>query len=166
MTRQNVYAYSDDTDRPRIVGHFDRDKATEYPEDTRFDGSNLISLATGTQWEHEAVFRTAGGLWVMNWWSQWQGSQETWQYVEPEWVREWLLRNEYDDDAIEAALGEPVAEEEGPGEYGRPLVGPKIEVRLPAFTLTVLDALAAADGKKRAEYVRGIITQHVKEQQA
>ena len=54
--------------------------------------------------------------------------------------------------------------------YGRPPVGPKIEVRLDAYTLTVLDALAAADGKKRAAYVRDIITQHVnqhiKEKQA
>ena len=164
MTRQNIYGNG--TNQTRVVGHFNRDKATEYPEGTRFDGNNHISLATGTQWEHEALFRTAGGRWVLNWWSQWQGTVPTWQYVEPEWAREWLLRNEYDDDAVEAALGVVVAEEESPGEYGRPLVGPKIEVRLDAFTLTVLDALAAADGKKRAEYVRGIITQHVKEQQA
>lgn len=42
-----------------------------------WNGSNHISQATGSQWEHESLLRTAGGWWVLHRWSQWQGVSPT-----------------------------------------------------------------------------------------
>ena len=59
-------------------GWFDRDKARKFDEDTRFDGANQISIPTGSQWDHEALYITRKNLYVLNHWSQWQGSGESW----------------------------------------------------------------------------------------
>jgi hypothetical protein len=53
---------------------FDMDKATKYEEDTYWNGNNHISKATGSQWSHEILFKTASGKWVLNCYSQYQGS--------------------------------------------------------------------------------------------
>lgn len=86
------------------------DRAEKVDEGTRWNGNNHISLATGSQWEHEALYRTAGGKWVLNSWSQWQGSSETWEEIEDEAAAAWLVRNEYQDAQIPEALRPLVAE--------------------------------------------------------
>lgn len=73
-------------------GWFDLDAAERWEETTRWDGSNHISKATGSQWEHEALYRTRSGSWVLNHWSQYQGRPETWEQIEPKDAAAWLIR--------------------------------------------------------------------------
>lgn len=73
---------------------FDPSKATRWEEATRWDGRNHISRATGGQWEHEALYRTAGGAWVLHSWSQWQGSGESYVMIKPSEAAAWLVRAE------------------------------------------------------------------------
>jgi hypothetical protein len=72
--------------------YFDTSKAEKWEEDRTHDGSNWISDATGSQWEHEKLYRTAGGRWVLRHWSQWQGSRETWAEITNEEAARWLVR--------------------------------------------------------------------------
>lgn len=44
---------------------FDADAAKVYEDDTRWDGNNHISVATGSQWTRQTVYHTAGGSWVL-----------------------------------------------------------------------------------------------------
>lgn len=89
---------------------FDPDKAACIDEDTWWNGSNQISCATGSQWEHEALYRTAGGKWILNHWSQWQGSGESWSLVTDHDAAAWLVRNHADHpDAMAAIAANEVA---------------------------------------------------------
>lgn len=72
---------------------FDIDKAEMFSEEKWWDGSNNISKATGSQWNHEALYRTANGRWVLNAWSQYQGSRETWEEIDNEAAARWLVSN-------------------------------------------------------------------------
>ena len=71
MQRINVTAQGDHG--TKLVGWFDRSTAESWGEDTRWDGSNHVSIATGSQWDHEQLYQTAGGRFVLYRWSQWQG---------------------------------------------------------------------------------------------
>ena len=75
---------------------FDLERATKYSENTRFDGSNHISVNTGSQWNHQALYCTAGGAWVVNHWSQYQGSDESWDRVTAEEAVAWLIANDHE----------------------------------------------------------------------
>jgi hypothetical protein len=72
---------------------FDREKAERFEETTHWNGNNHISDATGSQWEHEALYRTAGKKWVLHHWSQWQGSEPTWEEIDAEAAARWLVTN-------------------------------------------------------------------------
>jgi hypothetical protein len=74
-------------------GWFDRDAAKRWSEGTRWDGSNHISVATGSQWEHESLWRTKRGVYVLHAWSDWQGSGEGWTRIDASEAAEWLIRN-------------------------------------------------------------------------
>jgi len=157
-TRQNVYDYADphtwDGDGPavRFVGWFDPDAATRYSEGTRWNGNNNISLNTGSQWDHEALYRTVSGRWVLNSWSQREGSRERWYFVGPERAREWLLVNEYSSEDVEVATGEPVEP-----EMGRPVIGPQVKVRLTTETIAAVDGAAEAAGASRSAWIRAAV---------
>lgn len=73
-------------------GWFDEDEAKKWDEATRWDGSNHISVPTGSQWEHEALYLTRKGGWVLNAWSQRQGSAESYVLIEPAEAARWLVR--------------------------------------------------------------------------
>lgn len=75
---------------------FDPDKAETWKEATWHDGNNFISRATGSQWEHEVLFRTAGGAWILHHWSQWQGSRESYTQISAKEAAAWLTVNEHD----------------------------------------------------------------------
>lgn len=70
---------------------FNADSALIFKEDTYWNGSNHISKATGSQWEHEALYRTKGGVWVLNCWSDWQGSYETYEAISQDQAIDWLI---------------------------------------------------------------------------
>jgi hypothetical protein len=163
MPRTNVYEYPtyDDTDgpqpgvdyTPRVVGWFDVDRAELIKEDTRWDGNNMVSLATGERYGHQCLYRTAGGRWVLNNWSQRQGSASTYEFVDNDAARAWLITNNRDED-VAKYFGE-LEEERGPG---RPEIGPEVKTRLPADIIAALDVMAAAKGVTRAELLRDIVS--------
>ena len=72
---------------------FDRDKAECVSEGTRWNGNNHISMATGSQWEHEYLYYTASGQWVKYSWSQWQGSGESYDLIDADEAAAWLTTN-------------------------------------------------------------------------
>lgn len=73
---------------------FEAKDAELFEEATWWDGSNYISKETGSQWEHEELYRTRGGAWVRRWWSQWQGVGETYEVLDDGAACQWLIRNE------------------------------------------------------------------------
>jgi hypothetical protein len=75
---------------------FNTDAAESYHEEEDWNGSNHISRATGSQWEHERLYRTAGDTWVLHHWSQYQGSGESYEVVDNEEAARWLSRNDFD----------------------------------------------------------------------
>ena len=75
---------------------FDAEKATKFREDTDWDGNNHISCATGSQWEHEALYRTAGMVWILNRWSECSGSPESYRILDRGEAAVWLVRNNHD----------------------------------------------------------------------
>src|SRR5262245_3625571 len=83
---------------------FDRDTATCYEEAQEFDGRNMISLATGSQWAHEELYRTKAGAWVLHHWSQWQGSVPRWKYIEEPEAQQWLIAQKHADAVSKAEL--------------------------------------------------------------
>ena len=80
-----------------LAGWFCRDSATRWAEGSRWDGQNWIGLGTGSQWEHEALYRTKGGRWIEASWSDWQGSGGT-SYIEigESAATDWLVANEHE----------------------------------------------------------------------
>lgn len=86
-------------------GWFDIEAATKFEEDTFWDGRNHISRATGTQWNHEVLYCTRKGVYVINHYSQWQGSHEHWTKISAQAAAEWLIKNGHEppDDALAAA---------------------------------------------------------------
>ena len=72
---------------------FDTAKAAKIQEGTTWDGRNRISLATGSQWDHEALYYTKSGRWVLNSWSQWAGSIESYEEVSEDFACDWLIKN-------------------------------------------------------------------------
>lgn len=72
---------------------FDLDRATRYAEDSWWDGSNWISKATGCQWDHEEVVRTASGRWIMHEWSNRDRSPDQWYEITQGTAVQWLIAN-------------------------------------------------------------------------
>lgn len=87
---------------------FDVEKAERFTEKTHWNGRNHISMATGSQWEHEAIYLTKGGKWVLNRWSQCQGSQENYEIVTDDQAAAWFAKQGFEDNEIPAALHEGV----------------------------------------------------------
>jgi hypothetical protein len=90
---------------------FDTDKAECFEEDTRFNGNNHISVATGTQWDHEELYRTAKGMWIKHSWSQWQGSTPHYGEMDEDEARQWLIDQDHGDDVERFWPGELAAAE-------------------------------------------------------
>lgn len=73
------------------------DNATaSWNEETRFDGHNHVSVATGSQWEHQRLYRSRRGRYYIEHWSQWQESMPRAEWVSDHAAAAWLLANDYD----------------------------------------------------------------------
>ena len=78
---------------------FDLDSATRYPEQTRREGHSRISQATGSQWDHEELWRTAERAWVLHAFSEQQGGHsgyDAWTQITDERAAAWLVNNGHD----------------------------------------------------------------------
>ncbi len=157
MTRINVYHYPDhdsadyDPLPPVLDGWFDDSKAQCIEETRWWRGTDLQSVHTTKTFEHQGLYRTAGGRWVLHAWSQWQGTTPTYRFITDDQAREWLIRNE-DDDLVTKYFGE-LEEERGPG---RPAVGPPINIRL-GDLLPAVDQKARDEGVTRNEMIRRLV---------
>lgn len=80
---------------------FETDTATYWEEATWWNGNNHISHATGSQWEHERLYFTAHGGFVLNCWSQWQGTPESYEQIDASEAARWLVKNSRADDLDE-----------------------------------------------------------------
>lgn len=78
-------------------GWFDAETAVEFQESTWWNGSNHISAATQDQWLHEKLFFTRGGTWVLNCWSQWQGTPERYSRITERKAVAWLISQGHSD---------------------------------------------------------------------
>jgi hypothetical protein len=75
----------------------DTDKATAtYDEKTDWDGRNRISRATGSQWDHETLYRSAKGRWYLVHTSQRTGTMPRAEWVKPGQAAAWLIHNDHD----------------------------------------------------------------------
>jgi hypothetical protein len=64
-----------------------------WEEETFFDGRNRISNATGSQWEHQRLYRSAKGRYYLECSSQWQGTHPYARWVSREEAATWLIAN-------------------------------------------------------------------------
>jgi hypothetical protein len=87
---------------------FDANKARKFEEETFWNGNNHISKATGSQTEHETMYVTASGLFVLNCWSQWQGSVDTFELVSKGTAANWFARQGFADEDMPEELVEQV----------------------------------------------------------
>jgi hypothetical protein len=78
---------------------FDPSKAIEFSEDTNWNGNNHISVNTGSQWDHETLYYTKSGVWVLHHSSQWQGSTPSYEVIDENQAAGWLVLNGCIDDA-------------------------------------------------------------------
>jgi len=72
----------------------DKAKAS-FEEDTRWDGNNHISVATGSQWTHETLHRSRKGRYYVETESQWQGSTPHADWVSDRAAAVWLRTNKH-----------------------------------------------------------------------
>ena len=160
MTRINVYTATSEFDyatderdyfaAPTLEGWFDLELATSW------DGNNNISLATGSQWDHERLYRTKGGRWVLNWWSQWEGRKETYRFIDPDTAQAWLIENEYSAEAIKEILGVELEAERGPGQ---PQIGTPIKATIATADLAWIDAaIERGEYRTRSEAIRSLVS--------
>lgn len=168
MDRINVYhtyggkiAADDDPaffaeESPTVLGWFDYDKAETFREDTETNGSNFISVQTGSEWDHETLLRTSGGKWVLRTHSQRQGVMDCYYYMTDDQAREWLIRNG-SDAAVARLFGELPGEEDR--RTGRPEVGGLIQVRLGNLLPQVDHYVAETGASSRAEAVRKLVAE-------
>ena len=89
----------------------DTDNATqEWEEDTRWDGNNHISIATGSQWAHQALYRSRKGRYYLENTSQWQGSTPSAEWVSNRSAASWLLANNHEIPEELAQVADEVSE--------------------------------------------------------
>lgn len=62
-----------------------------WMERTNWDGHNHVSRATGSQWDHQQLYRTRRGRYYIESWSQWQGSTPGAEWISNEEACRWLL---------------------------------------------------------------------------
>jgi hypothetical protein len=74
---------------------FHTDSAVLFKERTRWDGRNQISVPTGSQWHHEWLYFTKSGKWVLNDFSNYQGTLEGYVQVDEAAAVQWLILNEH-----------------------------------------------------------------------
>ena len=94
-----VFEEYDTVGESRGVRWFDADKAEKFNEDTYWDGNNHISKATGSQWEHETLYRTASGRFLVLSASQWQGTRDSWREIQKTEAVSWLMQNGHEEEA-------------------------------------------------------------------
>lgn len=87
---------------------FDISTAKKFKEEIFWDGNNHISKATGSQWEHESLYITKGGVFIKNSWSEAQGGKDVFEIITRDEAAEWFVINEYADELVPENLQDSV----------------------------------------------------------
>lgn len=75
----------------------DTDKASAtWKEYAPHDGRNFISINTGSQWEHEQLYRSRKGRYYLERWSDWQGTRASAEWISNAEAARWLILNHRD----------------------------------------------------------------------
>lgn len=81
---------------------FDTEKAASgWEEATDWDGSNHISRATGSQWNHETLYLSQKARYYVVRSSDYQGTQDEMEILSPKEAAAWLILNDHGDDLPE-----------------------------------------------------------------
>jgi len=118
------------------------------------DVLEFVAVGTAVRATDGQSYRTAKGRWVLHRWSQWQGSEPTYEFITDEAAKQWLTIN--NDDAVIAKYFGDLEDESGPAPIGRPEIGPAVNIRL-GNLLPVVDQRAADEGVTRAEMIRRLV---------
>jgi hypothetical protein len=89
---------------------FDTETAVKFMESTRWNGKNHISRATGSQWNHETIYYTKGGRWILYQSSEWEGSLPSYEELAESDAVKWLINNEHTDPDDVKALPKTIAD--------------------------------------------------------
>lgn len=73
-----------------------KNSTKSWNEDKRFDGRNHISVATGSQWTHETLYRSRRGRYWIEHESQYQGSTPHAEWISNRAAAQWLLANNHE----------------------------------------------------------------------
>lgn len=90
----------------------DTDKAAQsWSEATWWNGSNHISVPTGSQWEHEKLYRSSRGRYYLEAWSDHQGTAASATLLDgTDAAATWLLANGHELPGDLAAHGADILE--------------------------------------------------------
>ena len=73
------------------------DRSSEsWSENSDWNGSNNVSCATKSQFEHETLYRSRKGRYYKVCWSQWQGNLPYAEWLDERAACRWLLVNNKD----------------------------------------------------------------------
>jgi hypothetical protein len=80
---------------------------TVWTETTRWDGNNNVSVVTGSQWDHQRLYKTRRGRYWLEYWGQWQGSKPHAEWIDNHEAARWLLHCEHElPEDLQALAGE------------------------------------------------------------
>lgn len=131
---------------------FDKDRAEQFNESTTWNGSNFISNATGSQWDHETLFRSASGRYILHTYSQWQGRPETYREIPEEEAVAWLIAQGHEDAVPAEAVD---AHEVGAGET------PRRTIRIPDDLWQRAQERARSEGTDASGLIRRLLSEYL-----
>lgn len=70
---------------------FSLDTSEVFEERTEWDGSNHVSVIAGGKHEHERLYQTHKGTWILMHWSDWQNNRESVVKVDEDSAARWLV---------------------------------------------------------------------------
>jgi hypothetical protein len=75
----------------------DTEHAQQTWEEAReHDGRNLVSKATGSQWDHQTLYRSRKGRYYVERRCDWQGARAHVEWISREEGARWLLANDHE----------------------------------------------------------------------
>lgn len=77
-----------------------------YEENTYWDGHNLISCATASQWSHETLYLSRKGFWYLVTSSQYESNRPYGLTLSQESAVTWLILNDHQIPASLAAIAD------------------------------------------------------------
>ena len=80
--------------RAKSSGWFDVENSVKFAEATYWDGDHFISRETGSRWDHQELFRTSHGNWVLHSWSAYESVRNRFRCICESEAIQWLTRND------------------------------------------------------------------------